>query len=554
MQRGSTIVLAGTLGRRVWALSPNTFPEAVRDADGSTIDPSLVHRLAMKALDAARAAGAIYADVRLTRTMSDDMLASWDADTWGSQSLQYLGLGVRALVNGYWGFAGTPYWTPEEAVRVAASAVAQATTNAKGPPRSVDWGRYPVFTSSWVTPITLDPFRIPMEEKLDFLRSVIVTARRMLPKQSRSGGKINPGLNGTQIRAMTVRQECALATTEGSYITQTIYQTLGAMPVNIDFPSASGFASMSVDAKGLTEAGRGWEMFHEAKLLDQLPGLLDELESKVRLPFKPVELGRYDLVCDARTMAGVLDATLGRAAEVDRALGYEANAAGTSYLGPDPMTVLGTTVASKLVTVTGNRSMPAGLATVKWDAEGVTPEDFTLVHDGTLVDYHTTREQAAWLAPWYQRAGTPIRSHGCAQASDASSITLQMQPNLTLAPGPNAVGLEDLIATISDGIVVEGGRTDTDFQCRNGMLYTDMTGQIFQVKRGKRVAQLADAGILFNSLELWKNIKALGGSASIVFTPGSETKGEPEQETKHTVSTVPALIADLPVIDQKRRS
>jgi TldD protein len=309
----------------------------------------------------------------------------------------------------------------------------------------------------------------------------------------------------------------------------------------------------SVDAKGLTAAGRGWEMLAEANIVEQLPAMVAELEAKSVLPIKPVEPGRSLLVCDATTMAGLVDATLGRATEVDRVLGYEANASGTSYLGPDPLKTLGTSVASPLVNVTADRSLSTGLATVQWDVEGVTPDDFPLIREGVLVDFQTTREQASWLAPWYQRAGTPVRSHGCAAAEDALSLPMQMTPNLTLAPSPAGRGFEDLVSQLADGIVAEEVETSMDFQCRNGVLSAQYQGVFYQVKQGKRVARLKNADILFNSPEFWKNLIELGGAASVVHVPGSESKGSPEQSTMHTIRAVPAVIKNVAVIDRTRK-
>jgi TldD protein len=574
VKHSSTLALAGTMGRRM-SFSTDGQADAARQAYAATVDPSVVRSLAMRAIDAAKTAGATYADVRLTRTISAEYTSSLVPGdlAYEGRDTETLGMGVRVLVNGYWGFAATPYWTPDEAVRLAQTAVAQAAENAKGPSRSVDLGHHPIVTGSWTMPIVIDPFQISVEEKLDFLQSTLRAARQILPVYSRiAQGPVYPGREySLDMVAHCVRQEHALATTEGSYVTQTTFRTSGQMGVWLKGRKNGVTVYSTVPAKGLAEAGRGWEMFAEANVLDQLPALLTAVEVQFAMPSKPVEVGRYDVVCDAVTMANVLDATFGRAAEIDRALGYEANAGGTSYLGPDPMTMLGTAVASDLVTVTADRSHPTGLATVKWDAEGVAPKDFPLVQAGTLVDYMTTREQAAWLAPWYQRHGTPIQSHGCAAAADASGITMQRTPNLTLQPtaepATGAVDFDALVAGVTDGIAVENGEVRTDFQCRNGIIMPNAEGlrlsqvqkgkgemRVYQVKRGKRVAELTDAGILFNTTELWKNVTALGGAASLTSVPCREFKGNPEQETAHTARGVPAILKNMATINVTRKA
>ena len=558
IQQASTGLAVGVVGRR----GSSAFAQrsrraalhaAVRDAGQAVVDPGAVQALAMQALDAAKSAGATYADVRLTRTLRLEMGVSAEGpgvsngpsgtgDFTNTSDTEQLGLGVRALMNGYWGFVATPYWTAEQAAWIGRAATAQAKENAHGPARSIDWSRVPVVTGSWHTPIQMDPFRLSLEERADMLWSLAGTARRMIPDSTRSGFHIRVGTPS----CVCARQEQALATSEGSYVTQTCYRSQGR------FSLETGNGSR-IYATGLEETGRGWELFAEGAILDQIPSIVETLE-RSGLPMRPVEVGRKPVVCDAATMAQLVDVTWGRATEVDRALGYEANASGTSYLGPDPLAFLGTPVANELITVTANRSFPTGLATVQWDAEGVVPEDFTLVQAGMLVNYQTTREQAGWLAPYYQHANTPVRSHGCAAAEDALGFTMQRTPNLALTPAATDRSLDDLVAGMADGIVIERGHVETDFQCKNGTITGTNEGGIYQVKGGKRVAALSNAGILFSATELWKSITGVGGAASVQHVPCSEDKGEPRQQTRHTVSAPSAVFKDLAIIDITRKA
>jgi TldD protein len=549
LQYGSAALAASTWTHRGFAASmghATVSHDAVRDAGRATVDPGMVQALALKAIDAATAAGATYADVRLTRTMRQDFQQGFVLPN-VTDDMEHLGFSVRALVKGYWGFAATPYWTAEEAVRIARAAAAQAQNGAAGPARPVEWGSVPVVTGSWRTPIQLDPFRLPLEERVDLLWSLLHTARQLVPPITRNKRRLS--VRG--VAAWSTRQEEALATSEGSYVTQAFYRSQGSFCLSAgNEPGCYAFAA------GLEEVGCGWEMFTEAKLLDQIPALVALLDR----PFPPiqnVEIGRKPVVFDAITMARLVGATLGCGTEVDRAMGYEANASGTSYLGPDPLTVLGTPVAHAMVTVTANRSLPTGLATVGWDAEGVAPVEFPLVQAGTLVDYQTTREQAAWLAPWYAKRGIPVQSHGCAGADDALGLTMQRLPNLSLAHASSGGGYDELVAGLADGLAVERGDVQTDFQCKTGIITArnpTAGAVIYHVKNGKRVARLTNAGVLFNAPDFWKNITALGNAASVQHVPGSETKGEPQQTTPYTVSTPPAAFKEQAVIDITRKA
>jgi TldD protein len=267
-------------------------------------------------------------------------------------------------------------------------------------------------------------------------------------------------------------------------------------------------------------------------------------------------------------MASVLDATLGTATQLDRALGYEANANGTSQVN-DPLTMLGTvSVASPMITVTANRSAPGQLATVHWDAEGVVPREITLVKNGILTDFQTTREQAVWLAPYYVKENRPIVSNGCAASEDALNVTMQHMPNLSLEPAAASVSLDDLIANVSNGILFEGGTVvQVDAQARNGLIQANRWRKIHNGRVG---SLLSDGVIAFNTLEFWKNVSALGGAGTRMTVPFSQypiggreapyygmsarTKGQPPQMSSYSLQAVAATVRNQAVIDPMRKA
>jgi TldD protein len=326
--------------------------------------------------------------------------------------------------------------------------------------------------------------------------------------------------------------------------------------------------------KRLGLAAKGWEMLLEAKIPDQFLSIRDAQDYAFKNPeiSRPAQIGRYTLVCDGATMSSVVAKTLGTATQLDRALGYEANAGGTSLID-DPLAMVGHyQVAAQPVTVTANRSAVTQLATVKWDDEGVEPEQFTLVKDGVLTDFQTTREQAAWLAPYYQQSSRPVRSHGCAGAESALRITMQMMPNLSMEPSAEAVkgsvSLNDLVSSVKDGILIEDGEVSSvDFQGRNGLL----VGKMHEIKNGKVGHLLRDGAVQFNTLDFWKHVLAVGGPSTVATTSESQytgrefglkwgmrmsgaLKGQPQQGTSYSSTAVAATVANQPVINPMRKA
>jgi len=500
-------------------------------------DPRL-KALTARALEAARSAGASYADVRLTHERV--RVFSGNARIDDSESML---AGVRALVDGYWGFASSSVWSPDEMARLAREAVHQAKTNTLGKPRAVDLAPAPVIAEGhWEMPVAIDPFETSPFEISDFLDSLIIYLSR------------TPKARILDDSCAAVVQERAFASTVGSYCTQRCYRTGGGFSFERELEHGQR-GSIGLDC--LTFAGMGWELFtaeriprvRDHTLYEEIDLALEELKQDLLLPVKPVEVGRYQAVFDPLTVAGILDETLGRATELDRALGYEANAGGTSYLN-DPVTMLGSYQAgAPTLTVTAERSEAGAVGTVKWDDEGIAPDAFPLVKNGVLADFQTTRESARWLEAAYTKHGIPLRSHGCAAAPSAVFAQLQHTPNLTLAAGRDEKDFDSLVSGMVRGVAVKSASVDLDFQHSSGL----GTGRLYEVKQGKRVARLA-GGFLFRATDLWKSLQALGGEGGLRRYGMSAMKGEPAQNYFHSVTAPAAMVKDLTIIDPLRKA
>ena len=529
------------------------------------LDPALWQRLAQHAVDAARAAGADYADARLTRMVrhrygveGNNLHGNGIPVPWLQNDDEVVGIGIRALVGGGWGFSSSAVLAPDEAARLAQDAVGQARENGKGVSWTVELGEYPVATGTWETPHRIDPFTISIEEKIDHI---------VYWKQCAAAAGVELVYNGGPSWIAFVREEQVVATSEGALFTQTLYESGGLILCGRGFPAQA-------IVHGIDVAGAGWERLLDANIADQfLSGRLrHEMAAKEAIPNKPSNIGKYTLVCDGATMAAMTGATLGAATQLDRALGYEANASGTSFI-TDPLAMAGhLQITSPYVTVTASRSAPLELATVQWDAEGVVPEPFTLIKEGVLVDFQTTREQAVWLAPYYRQNGHPVRSHGCAAAESAHYVPIQQMPNLAMAPNPSTLHLSDLVADVPEGILVEDGHVlEIDFQERTGLLMGDMR----EIRNGRLGKMLIGGAVLFDSEPFWKAITVVGGGSTqavrnfspfiqraemLVFDAPAHAnymfnqKGEPLQRTSHSVRAVAAIIPNQSLIDPARKA
>jgi TldD protein len=263
-----------------------------------------------------------------------------------------------------------------------------------------------------------------------------------------------------------------------------------------------GFESMRTLAQ---PAGYGWEWMGNSiwnwdAEIEQLPTLLAE---KVAAP--SVEPGKYDLLIHPSNLWLTIHESIGHATELDRAIGYEANYAGTSFATPDKLGKL--QYGSALMNVTGDRLTEHGLSTVGFDDEGVAAQKWQIVKDGVLVGYQTDRRISAVV--------NQERSNGCAYADSPGHVPIQRMPNVSLQPDPKGPTLEKLIESMDDGIYILGDKSwSIDMQRYN----FQFTGQQFhRVKNGKIVGQLKDVAYQSTTTDFWGAMRQVGGPSTYVL-------------------------------------
>ena len=247
--------------------------------------------------------------------------------------------------------------------------------------------------------------------------------------------------------------------------------------------------------------------------IEKLPALLAE---KVAAP--SVTPGRYDLLIDPTNLWLTIHESIGHATELDRAIGYEANYAGTSFATVDKLGTL--KYGSTLMNITGDRFTDHGLSTVGYDDEGVAGQEWDIVKDGILVGYQLDRRIAAHV--------NRDRSNGCAFADSPAHVPIQRMPNVSLKPNPAGPDLPAMIESIEDGIYILGDKSwSIDMQRYN----FQFTGQQFhRIKNGKLAGQLKDVAYQATTTDFWGSMKVVGGPSTYVLGGAFNCgKGQPGQ-------------------------
>jgi TldD protein len=479
--------------------------------------------LADAALSRARELGVEHADFRLERIRTAT-IGLRDARPDSSSDSEDLGLSVRVVHEGTWGFASGIARTADAAVQLAEQAVATAKISRVLSNDPVVLAPEPRYGDAvWVSAYDIDPFTIGEDERTARLAEL---SERLLATD---------GVDHVDAYLMQVLENKFYADTAGTTTTQ---QRVRIHPqftaVHVD-RGAGAFFSMRTLAP---PAGRGWEYLtgtgwdFDAEI-EQLPGLLAE---HVKAP--SVEAGLYDLVIDPSNLWLTIHESIGHATELDRALGYEAAYAGTSFATLDQLGRL--TYGSELMNVVGDRTVEHGLATIGYDDEGVATRAFDIVRDGTLVGYQLNRQMAA--------AHGFGESNGCGFADSSAHITLQRMANVSLLPAPDGPSTEELISSVERGIYVLGDRSwSIDMQRYN----FQFTGQRFyRIEDGQLTGQLRDVAYQATTTDFWGAMSAVGGPQTYVLGGAFNCgKGQPGQVAPVSHGCPSALFRSINVLN-----
>jgi TldD protein len=412
--------------------------------------------------------------------------------------------------------------------------VAAARTGAVGTPRDVRLAPTPVIENgAWETPVQVNAFEISMEERIDTLMGIgDVVARQ--------------GLDVSAIIPVECSRERRIfASTDGSYCEQRFYLTGGEMTIQVK-GLRGNMMGVQMSGNPFPLAAAGWEQMRNPRITDVVRQTV-ELAYRARHT-RDVEIGRYPIVFDPMSAAAIVNATTASATDARRAMGFDANDDGTSFI-TQPLDMLGTLrIGASLLNVTADRTMPSGAATVRWDDDGVVPVPIEVVKAGMLNDLCTTRESATWLAPWYERQQRPTRSSGNAASDTAVTVTESPVPNMRVHAASGEKSLDALVAGVDKGYLATKGIVDADQQCLNGW----NTGVMFEIKNGKLDRAIFGGAQAFRALEFFRNVIAVGGPESEELVPFKYGKSW-RQRAPHTIATPPFVVKDVAVFDLRRR-
>jgi len=472
--------------------------------------------LAQRALDTATQRGGRYADIRFETDRSERIEARNGVVATLSDSTSR-GYGIRALVDGAWGFAASSDLTEAGIDRTAARAVEIAKAGAAIARRRLGETPPRAYTDTFATPVRRDPHDVPLGERVRLL----LEAEKAL--------HVSPQISVGRAWMDLWSIDKVFYSTIGSRIEQSIRQT------------GSGIETMAVgegDVQtrtfpgdiGLYKSG-GWEIIEEAQLRENAQRIGEEAVALLKAPQCPS--GTFDIILGGSQVSLQIHESCGHPAELDRVMGWEANFSGVSFLEIEQLGKL--KYGSDIVTIVIDNTLPQGLATIGYDDEGTKSITSDIIRNGMLVGYEMSNDTARSIGR---------ESNACVRSQSWEFVPMIRMCNLNLLPGDTP--FENLFDDIKDGIYMESNRSwSIDDHRLNFQFGCEMGWEIKNGKRGRLLKNPTYAGI---TPQFWNSCDAIADKHSWKAwgTPNCG-KGEPMQTGRTAQCAAPARFRNVRV-------
>jgi TldD protein len=433
------------------------------------------------ALETAKRRGATYADARVMDIRHRD-ISTKNGEVGTLSESESLGIGIRVIASGSWGFASTDRLDREAVQACAAEAVVIAKASALAKIEDVVLAPENAHVDVWQNPFLKDPFRIPVERQIDLLLAADKEMRKV------KGVTVAEG-------SMAFRRiDQLFVSSLGSSIHQTKVQS-GAGIVALSFSGEELQKRSYPNSFGGQHMLRGYELIEELDLVGNAQRVGEEcvaLHSAAQCP-----QGQSTIILDSSQLGLQIHESIGHPIELDRVLGMEANFAGMSFLTTDKLRKL--KYGSDIVNVVADARLEhgPGLGTFAYDDEGVPAQCIPVISQGLFTGYLSSRETAPAIGE--------KRSGGTVRCESWNRLPMIRMTNISINPG--TWKYDDLISDTDDGIFMETNRSwSIDDRRYHFQFSTEIGWEVKGGKKGRMIKNPSYSGI---TTEFWNSCDAI---------------------------------------------
>jgi TldD protein len=478
--------------------------------------------IANLALNSATMRGASFADVRIVNQRSR-ALTTKNGKVGSATDAESMGMNVRVLADGAWGFAASEDLSRSAVEATAARAVEIARASAQVKQQDVRLAPEKSVTAEWTTPHTIDPFSISVEQNIDLLLHVDSELRAVA------------GITLAETNLNFTREEQWFLSSEGSDIHQTKYSTGAGY-------AAYAFAGNQIQKRSYPNSfggqwqNKGFELVEELQLVQNARRIAEEAVALHHSDQCPE--GTFDLILDSSQLGLQIHESIGHPIELDRVLGMEANFAGTSFLTLDKLRTL--RYGSEMVNVVADARQEhgPGLGTFGFDDEGVPAQCTPIITNGLFTGYLSSRDTAHAIGE--NRSGGTLRAEGW------NRLPMIRMTNISLLPGEKPLSLEQLIASTDHGILMQTNRSWSIDDKRYNFQFGCEIG--WEIKHGNRVRMVKNPSYSGITTEFWNSLDAICSRDEWTLwgTPNCG-KGQPQQVMGTGHGAAPARFRNIKV-------
>jgi len=465
----------------------------------------------------AKTHGATYTDVRIAKFKTQS-IAIKNGKVEEILDSESYGFGIRTIVNGAWGFASSFNVNKREVQKIAALSCNIAKASASLKNKSVILSPVKPLKGNYETPMTIDPFTVPLEDKL----SILLETEEIMRKKN--------GVKISEASMNFVLKNQIFANTEGAWIKQKIMMSGAGIEA-----TAIGEGDMQVRSYPNSHGGQfitgGYEFINTLRLKDNAEKVADEAVALITAKECPSK--KTTIILDGSQLGLQVHESIGHPVELDRVLGTEASFAGTSFLTPDKLGHL--KIGSDIVNITADATIPTGLGTFGYDDEGVPAQRTDIVKNGLFVGYLNSRETAA---------ETGQLPNGAMRADGWNRTPLIRMTNVNLLPGKPS--FEELISDTKDGVYLETNKSWSIDDKRLNFQFGTEAG--WEIKNGKIKRMLKNPNYTGITPKFWNSCDAIANEDSwIVWGTPNCGKGEPMQVIQTGHGTSPARFRNIQI-------
>jgi TldD protein len=463
-----------------------------------------MRQVAKWALDMAALRGASYADARIVAQRSR-ALATKNGKVGSASDAESVGMSVRVIADGAWGFAASAELDRGSVEATAAHAVEIARASARVKQHDVRLAPEKAVVAEWATPYKTDPFRVSVDENIGLLLRVDAELRSVA------------GITLAETNLNFHREEQWFVSSEGADIHQTKLSTGAGY-------AAYAFAGNEIQKRSYPNSyggqwqNKGYELIDELKLVENARRIAEEAVALHGADQCP--RGKFDLILDSSQLGLQIHESIGHPIELDRVLGMEANFAGTSFLTLDKLRKL--RYGSDLVNVVADARQEhgPGLGTFGFDDEGVPAQCTPIITNGLFTGYLSSRETAHTIGE--NRSGGTLRAEGW------NRLPMIRMTNISLLPGEKPLSLEQSIAATDHGVLMQTNRSWSIDDKRYNFQFGCEIG--WEIRNGKRVRMLKNPSYSGITTEFWNSLDAICSRDEWTLwgTPNCG-KGQPQQ-------------------------